>query len=196
MSKAQLTRQKIVSHTAVLFNQKGFAGTSMEDITAATGLSKGGLYGHFPNKEAIAVAAFEHAVQQIRLKASAYTRPHEHPADKLLGVIEFYRQHILSPPIAGGCPILNTATESDDTHQALRACAINALAAWQARITQLLTAGQEQGLIKPEIQAVDFAICFIALLEGGIMFAQLHKSSYHFEAVAAQLSQMAESLRA
>ena len=51
LSKAERTRQLIVQEAAVLFNQKGYAGTSMDDIMRATGLSKGGLYGNFKKKE-------------------------------------------------------------------------------------------------------------------------------------------------
>ena len=64
-TKAEKTRLQIIEHAAVLFNQKGFAGTSMEDIMNATGLSKGALYGHFKSKDEIAVASFQHAVQKV-----------------------------------------------------------------------------------------------------------------------------------
>ena len=50
MSKAEKTKQFIIEKTAPLFNMKGYSGTSMSDITAATGLTKGSMYGNFENK--------------------------------------------------------------------------------------------------------------------------------------------------
>ena len=57
-SKAQRTAQFIIEKAAPLFNTRGYAGTSMNDITRATGLTKGAIYGNFDNKEEIAIAAF------------------------------------------------------------------------------------------------------------------------------------------
>ncbi len=50
MTKAEKTKQFILEKAAVLFNQNGYAGTSMDDIMKATGLSKGALYGNFPQQ--------------------------------------------------------------------------------------------------------------------------------------------------
>ncbi len=60
MSKAERTRQFIVEKTAPLFNAKGYAGTSLSDMTDATGLTKGSIYGNFANKDEVALAVFDH----------------------------------------------------------------------------------------------------------------------------------------
>jgi len=49
-TKAEQTRQLIVEKTAPIFNVKGYAGTSVSDMTKATGLTKGSVYGNFANK--------------------------------------------------------------------------------------------------------------------------------------------------
>src|SRR5258708_491370 len=66
MSKAERTRQLIVEKTAPIFNTKGFAGTSLSDMTEATGLTKGSIYGNFTNKDEVALAAFDHNLQKLR----------------------------------------------------------------------------------------------------------------------------------
>ena len=63
MHKGELTRQRIVELAAPIFNQRGFAGCSMQDVMDATGLEKGGLYRHFSSKEELAAEAFRFAVQ-------------------------------------------------------------------------------------------------------------------------------------
>jgi len=42
-------------------NERGLEGTSLADLMEATGLEKGGIYRHFPSKEAVALEAFEYA---------------------------------------------------------------------------------------------------------------------------------------
>src|ERR1700761_5725589 len=65
LSKAERTRQFIIETTAGIFNTKGYAGTSMSDLTEATGLTKGSIYGNFENKEEVALAVFDHNLGKI-----------------------------------------------------------------------------------------------------------------------------------
>lgn len=195
MSKSDRTRQEIIEKAASLFNQRGFAGTSMGDIIKATGLSKGGVYGNFSSKEDIAVAAFRHAVEQVHQQVRARTRVIEHPIDKLKAVVYFYKEHAAQPPVEGGCPIQNTAIESDDGNMLLREHAIKAVAIWHERIVTTIKSGQEKGQIHKHAVPEDFAIQFIGTLEGGIMLAQLHKDARYFKPIAELLLQMIEQLQ-
>ena len=61
MNKAERTRQYIIEKTAPIFNKKGYAGTSLSDMTGATGLTKGSIYGNFNDKDEVALAAFDHS---------------------------------------------------------------------------------------------------------------------------------------
>ena len=195
MSKSIVTRQHIVEKAAAIFNSKGYAGTSMGDIVAATGLSKGGVYGNFRSKEEIAIAAFEHAVDYVYEQIGARTSVIEHTLDKLKAVVYFYKEHILNPPIAGGCPLQNTAVEADDTQPALRRRVMQAMDEWQARIVRTLEKGKQRGEVKPDVDAASFALQFIGTLEGGLMLAQLYKDVAYFNSMAALLLQMIEELR-
>ncbi|MCP2807331.1 TetR family transcriptional regulator, partial [Salmonella enterica subsp. enterica serovar Typhimurium] len=59
-SKAERTRQYIIDKAAPIFNKKGYAGTSLNDLIEATGLTKGAIYGNFENKDEIALEAFDY----------------------------------------------------------------------------------------------------------------------------------------
>lgn len=194
-TKAEKTRLQIIENAAVLFNQKGFAGTSMEDIMQATGLSKGALYGHFKSKDEIAVASFQHAVQKVAFKVGERTRVIENTLDKLKTVVYFYKERILNPPIEGGCPIQNTSIDADDNNPVLRSKVIAALDYWQDRIVHTVNKGIRQGEIRTEVVAREFAIRFIGTLEGGIMLAQLYKDVWYFDVMARQLLEMIEDLK-
>ena len=178
-----------------MFNLKGFAGTSMDDIVKATGLSKGGVYGNFSSKEDIALAAFEHAVRRVSEEVRERTRVISHTLDKLKAVVYFYKERILNPPIEGGCPIQNTAIDADDSNPRLRQQVINALDEWQQRIVHTLEKGKERGEVRLPVDSRAFATQFIGTLEGGIMLAQLYKDVRYFDAMAQQLLAMIEGLR-
>lgn len=186
-TKADRTRLMVIDKAAVLFNQKGFSGTSIQDILAATGLSKGGLYGHFEGKEEIAIAGFLRAVERVREEVSAHTRPFDSSLDKLKAVVYFYRERILTPPVEGGCPIQNTAVEVDDTFPELREKVIDVLDEWQERIVKTLHRGIERGEVRPDINARDFAAGFIAQIEGGILLSRLYRDIAYFEIIAQQI---------
>src|SRR5258707_15328517 len=77
MSKGELTRDRILAQAAPIFNQRGFAGCSMQDLMDATGLEKGGIYRHFQSKEELAAEAFKYALRQA---VKTRTEDHEHIA--------------------------------------------------------------------------------------------------------------------
>lgn len=64
-TKAERTKAFIIEKTSSVFNQKGVVGTSLSDITEATGLTKGAIYGNFADKEEVALAAFEYNVDKV-----------------------------------------------------------------------------------------------------------------------------------
>lgn len=190
MTKKERTRQYIIEQAAPLFNQKGYAGTSLHDIMQTTGLKKGGIYGNFDSKEEIAVASFEYAVglvtEKVKLRADQKLKSYE----KLQVVIDFYRNYLANPPIDGGCPILNTSIEADDTNPRLRNRVIEALDNWRGSMAGTIRKGIRRKEIKPAIDAEEFATLFIATLEGGIMMSKVYKKVRPLNIVLNHLERM------
>lgn len=185
----------IIEQAASLFNQKGYSGTSLQDIMEATGLSKGGLYGHFRGgKEEIAKAAFDYAVRSVYAQVGSRTRPIENAVDKLKEVVLFYREHIFNPPVEGGCPIQNTSVEADDNLPVLRGQVVAAIREWRARIVYTLEKGIARGEIRPDVACEEFATYFIGCIEGGILLARIQDERRPFDIMTrpllAQLDQM------
>lgn len=175
----------------------------MSDIMEATGLSKGGIYGNFKRegldkngvKDEIAIAAFEHAVQQVYEAIKERTAVIENTLDKLKSVVYFYRERVLNPPVEGGCPIQNTAVESDGMLPVLKEKVQAAIVEWERRIVRTLEKGIEKGEVRPEVDKAEFATLFIGNLEGGILLSRVHQSVKPFEVMSKQLLSMIESLR-
>ncbi|MCJ2133056.1 TetR family transcriptional regulator [Methylobacterium sp. J-026] len=64
--QAKLNRQRVVEVAATLFRERGLHGVGVADIMASAGLTHGGFYGQFANKEALAAEAFDAAVNEDR----------------------------------------------------------------------------------------------------------------------------------
>ena len=178
------TRQLIIETAAPIFNKKGYAGTSMADLTTATGLTKGSIYGNFKNKDDVAVHAFQHNIDLIfdffskELKAAGST------LDKLLAYPRGFRK--IYPMILsyGGCPILNTGVEADDTHAVLRKMAMSVLAKWKKNMVALIEKGIEEGGIDPSTDAQSTAEILISLMEGGSVLSKVTgEASYMHNAI-------------
>jgi TetR/AcrR family transcriptional regulator, transcriptional repressor for nem operon len=183
VSKAERTRQFIVEKTAPIFNAKGYAGTSLSDMTEATGLTKGSIYGNFENKDEVALAAFEHNWKSVQAVVRGEMDKRKTYKDKLLVFARVY-ENLHSPAFPeGGCPLLNTAVEADDTHPGLRAKAAAALQAWRKNIVALIEAGVAGKEFRADVDANQTALTLIALIEGAIMISRLTGNARHRKAV-------------
>jgi AcrR family transcriptional regulator len=169
--KGERTRLNIIKKAAPVFNQFGYSGTSLTDLMAKTGLEKGGIYRHFQSKQELAVAAFDYAwseSKRIRLEAlSSFASPLE----KLHGMVNAFADKPSTTP--GGCPLLNTAVDSDDGNPELRAHARAALREWLDLVEQTLRDGIACGEIVKSISPPAVASVLVATLEGSVMMSRL-----------------------
>ncbi|MGV3540816.1 MAG: TetR family transcriptional regulator C-terminal domain-containing protein [Rufibacter sp.] len=186
-TKAEQTRQLIIERAAALFNQKGFAGTSYQDLISATGVTKGCLYGHFSSKEELAVVAFEYAAQLLIDKLGEVMAPYEHAGQRLRALLHFYRTYLTNPVIAGGCPLLNTAVEADDNQPALHQRVVHVLNRLHKGVRKLLELGQAQGVFRTELNAPARATFFIATVEGAILLGKAYDEERPLQVVLDQL---------
>ena len=177
LSKAERTRQYIIETTAGIFNTKGYAGTSMSDITEATGLTKGSIYGNFGNKEDVALAAFDHNYAKVSAVIQQRIRAAKTFHDKLMVYAQVYDQYTRSNLFPqGGCPILNTAVEADDTNSLLKDRAAQAIMKWRRSVQNLMQGGVDAGEFKDGLDISRLALSIIAMLEGGIMISKVTNS--------------------
>ena len=171
MKRSEKTRKLIVEKTAVIFNKKGYTGTYLSDLTEATGLTKGSIYGNFKDKNEVAVEAFrynyqfqtEQLIPEIEKEVSA--------VDKLLAFVRYYRVNYQRIFENGGCAILNTATDVDDGNEILKSEVVNAIHRWYNKLVEILSDGIENNEIK-RINITDFSYRIISLVEGSILLAK------------------------
>src|SRR3954469_4878412 len=114
-SHKQETRQKVVRAAAAAVRAKGPEGVGVAEIMAEAGLTHGGFYAHFPNKEALVVAAIEESFGQSS-RRFARMLDGKDPAQSLAGFVDAYVSLEHRANAAGGCPI--AALSSDLPRQA------------------------------------------------------------------------------
>jgi TetR/AcrR family transcriptional repressor of nem operon len=173
MSKGEATRQRIIAQAAPLFNQRGYEGCSLQDVMAATGLEKGGIYRHFDSKEELAAEAFDFAWATTVSKRFDNLASIPNHVDRL-------KQHILNftvrSGLPGGCPLLNTAVDSDNGNPVLRDRVRKALRDWQTSLKTILREGIAAGTVQPDINIDKTASLIIGTLEGGMLISRIEKT--------------------
>ena len=196
MKKGERTRRAIVAGAAPLFNQKGFAGTSLADLMHATGLQKGGIYRHFLSKEELAARAFDYSWGQAvrgRLEGVAQIA---NCVDRLKKTIDNFVE-LRVGLVPGGCPLMNTAIEADNGNAVLRSRAKKALQTWTARLMKITAEGIEKRQIHAKVDARKLAQLIIGSLEGALLIGRLEKNDKALRDVREHLDEYLEqSVRA
>jgi TetR/AcrR family transcriptional repressor of nem operon len=195
MKKGELTRQGIVAEAAQVFSKNGFAGTSLSDLMEATQLTKGGIYNHFGSKEQLALESFDYAADLMRQRLTEILKTVRHSGERLIAVIEVFRSIIEQPMLEGGCLLLTTSVEADDTNPQLRERAQQAMDEWRIYITRTVTRGIEKGQIRPGTDSQMVATLLIASLEGAVMLSKLYDDPAHMRRTAEFLTHYIRSIQ-
>ncbi|MDA0193975.1 MAG: TetR/AcrR family transcriptional regulator [Bacteroidetes bacterium] len=179
MSKAERTIEYILEIVAPIFNKNGYNGTSMSDITKATGLTKGAIYGNFENKEELALEAFNLNIKKVFNRLAEAMDPEEHCLDKLKAMTKFYRNYPALTSDLGGCPLLNVGVDSNNQNELLAKRVSEVNLKLQRNISNLIQGGIDQDQISSSIDSMKMAGRIIAMIEGSVyMTFTLHDHSY------------------
>ena len=191
MTKGEQTRNDIVRKSAPLFNQKGYEGTSLSDLMAATGLQKGGIYRHFSSKEELATEAFDYSWGKAvngRLDGVAEVPGCVNRLKKMIDNFVELRAGL----VPGGCPLMNTAVEADDGNPALRARARKALQNWTARLSKMTLEGIKKQEVNDGVDPLKLSQLIIGSLEGALLISRLQKNDEPLRAIKQHLTDYLE----
>jgi TetR/AcrR family transcriptional regulator, transcriptional repressor for nem operon len=181
VSKAKHTKQRIIEKAAIVFNKYGYAGSSISDIMKLTGLQKGGIYNHFKSKDDIAVAAFDYTLGLILETVMATVGKENTAIDRLHAFADSFKGFSTQSLVEGGCPILNTAVESDDTHPRLRLHVQGAVNNIRALISSIVELGIRQGEIVGTTDHEQVSTILFVTIEGAIMMSKLYGTDIYLD---------------
>ena len=176
MRKGEQTRQEIIRKAAPIFNQKGYSGAALSDLMRATGLKKGGIYRHFESKQELAGDAFDHAWKIAMDTRFEGTEEILNTVDCLKQIVRNFRDR-RTGLVPGGCPLLNTAIDSDDGNSQLRAKARQALSSWLDRLQSVAEEGKQRGEVRSNVDSAKLATLIASTLEGSHMVSRLQRKA-------------------
>ncbi|TXN35473.1 TetR/AcrR family transcriptional regulator [Flagellimonas hymeniacidonis] len=171
--KAERTTAYIIETVAPIFNKFGYVGTSMSDLTEATGLTKGAIYGNFENKEALALSAFEYNRSHLLSVIDEKLDIEGGALDKLFSLIRFYRQYDVFTLPFGGCPILNVGIDAQSNNKLLAAAVKETIKEIEGKIALVLEDGIKQGEIHLPVPPLQFAKQLFTMLQGAIAMSTM-----------------------
>jgi len=173
--KGERTRQHFIEVSADLFNKKGYVGTAVSEILDAAGYSKGALYRTFQDKNELSQVAFEHNLGKLRRGIFQYIDSQESALSKLLAIPDFYASNLVDTLVPGGCPILNTAIEVDDTNPKMNEVVKEAFSGFKNIILEVIKNGKLTNEFKQDLDGEEMALFIIATIEGSIALAKTFK---------------------
>ena len=178
-TKAENTTQFILEKVAPVFNKNGYVGTSLSDITKATGLTKGAIYGNFESKESLAIEAFNYNIRKVvGLKAEKINKQRSATA-KLQAVTNFYREYYEETVEFGGCPILNVGIDSNNLNPRLKVRVNNVIGKLKMGLADIVDLGKLQQEFKLDVDADAFGLKIFSIIEGSLFTALMLKDRKH-----------------
>ena len=192
MRKGEQTRQEIIRKAAPIFNQKGYSVAALSDLMRATGLEKGGIYRHFESKQELAEEAFDHAWKLVIDSRFEGTEGIPNAVDRLKQFVRNFRES-RTGLVPGGCPLLNTAIDSDDSNPQLRAKARQALSSWLDRLQSIAEEGQRRGEIRSDVDSAELATLIASTLEGSLMVTRLQRKEEPLDLACRHLQEYLET---
>src|SRR5438270_5359496 len=192
MRKGEETRQEIIRKAAPIFNRKGYTGAALSDLMRATGLEKGGIYRHFASKEELAGDAFDYAWKVAMDARFDGTEEIPNTVDRLKQTVRNFRDR-RTGLVAGGCPLLNTAIDSDDGNPQLRTKARQALRSLLDRLQSIAEEGQRRGEVRADVDSAKLATVIASTLEGSIMGCRLQTTEEPRDLAVRHLEEYLES---
>ena len=171
--KAERTTAYIIETVAPIFNKHGYIGTSMSDLTEATGLTKGAIYGNFENKEALALSAFEHNRNMLLRAIDNALETGDEALARVYALLNFYRQYDVFTLPMGGCPILNVGVDAQGNNKLLAAEVKETVKEIEGKIALVLENGANRNDIKLPVPPLQFAKQLFTMIQGAVAMSTM-----------------------
>lgn len=166
-------KDKILEGALSVIRTKGYAATTVDDLCAAAGVTKGAFFHHFKSKEDLAVAAADHWSQMTsKLFAEAPYHQHADPLDRVLGYIDFRKTLLAGELPEYTCLVGTMVQETYDSNPAIRDACTRAITGHVANIEPDIREAIAKYRINPPWTAASLALYTQAVLQGAFIIAK------------------------
>jgi len=161
------TRQQILEVTATLLHQHGFKGLRVDEVVEKTGLTKGALYHHFPNKQALGYAVVDELLHNMFFSRwDKLVAENSDPLDTIANSLGFAGEELCIGDIEMGCPLTNLAQEMSFEDEGFRLRINQVFESWADQIADLLRKGIAQGVVRENLDPVQSAAFLVSAFQG------------------------------
>jgi len=165
--KGTRTRRNIIAKALQLFCVKGYYNTSINDILEATGLTKGGLYGHFASKEDLWYAVYDEALGIWRKTVFQGIQSSADPLERIQILIENDLKTKLGTHVfGGGCFFHSMLVELSGQSVAMSSHLMQGFNQLAGLLRTWLVQAKQQGLLKENLNFNEIANYIIISLNG------------------------------
>ena len=168
--------------------------TSLGDLTNATGLTKGALYGNFKDKDGIALEAFAYSMHRVRELMRSRLDAVVSNKDKVFGLLDFFGEFVMHPPIPGGCPMMNYGVEADDGQRFMRKPVAREMQSTIDFIQLCLVKGIRAKELNSTTDAATVARVIFCAIEGAIVVSRVTGSPAPMSAVVSHCKSILDQL--
>jgi TetR/AcrR family transcriptional regulator, transcriptional repressor for nem operon len=176
--KGERARARIVEEAARLIHERGVAGTTLDDVKAAAEVSGSQLYHYFPDKDELVQAVIDY-------QADTIVNNQQHAN---LGTVKGLRAWrnmaiaaVKSTKAKGGCPLGSLGGQLAESDPEARALIAAGFERWSAAISEGLRALHADGQLPSDISTDDLAVTLLAALQGGLLLAQVQRTTQPLE---------------
>ncbi len=153
--------------------RSGFRNADLDAILARAGVTKGALYYHFDNKEALGYAVVDEVIaSNVHQKWVLPLRNAKNPIDVLIRIIR--SESLKREDVLRSCPLINLSTEMSGIDEKFRKRTANVYKDWHDAMAEALREGQKRRLVRSDINPSETATFVMAVWEG---YAVLGKNS-------------------
>lgn len=179
----------ILEKTAPVFNRQGYIGSSLSDLTKATNLTKGAIYGNFVNKEELALKAFQLNIKNYVQPLYIQTNKCSNALEKLYAIIFFFRNYYESVEGIGGCPILNVGIDAKYVNTKLFEASRHISKQMVLGLIHIIQEGIDKKELNSEVDAEKVAKTMLTLIEGGNFLSNLHEDKNYMDVALDNISE-------
>lgn len=195
-AKGIQTRQQIVEQSLQLFSVKGYFNTSISDILKATHLTKGGLYGHFRNKEAIWNAVYEEAVKIWRSIVFKGVRKTGDPLERIERTIEnALRDYLGADVFEGGCFFANMLVELSGQSASMNKKVLRGFVRFSRLFRSWLEEAERKGLLKKGLNFKEIADFIVISINGAVTLYSAGRDQAIWKQTISQLKYFINQLK-
>jgi AcrR family transcriptional regulator len=188
------TRVRLLQAAFQEMHRSGFRSTDLDAILAKAGVTKGALYYHFDNKEALGYAVVDEVIaSKVHQKWVQPLRNAKDPIDILIRI--FKSESLKKEDVQRGCYLLNLSQEMSGLDEGFRRRTARVYQDWHDGMAEALREGQKRRVVRSEINASETATFLLAAWEGYAVLAKNAQDARMLRSGQRRMIRHLESLR-